>query len=87
MNFVLGDRQYEKATDSWLKGITNWCIKELMPRMRTLDIEVKLRDTLNTEGAYGWCMQNDNTRVCHRHSQERRRVCQRQRGYDKNHHA
>jgi len=59
MNFVLvtGGRQKQRAE---VEGIVNWCIAELMPRMRTLDIEVRLRDILTTEGAYGWCDSTDN---------------------------
>jgi uncharacterized protein YjaZ len=41
--------------------IVNWCIKKMMPRMRTLDIEVKLKD-LKGE-AFGYCMQGDDNRT------------------------
>lgn len=57
MNFVLvtgGTKKQRKLVE----GIVKWCIKELMPRYRTLEIEVCLRDTLK-EGAYGWCEQVD----------------------------
>ena len=33
-----------------------WCIKKLMPRVRTLDIEVKLTKC----DAYGYCLMTDN---------------------------
>lgn len=57
MNFVLVTGGTKKQRQL-VEGIVNWCIKEMMPRYRTLDIEVNLRDTLK-EGAYGWCLQND----------------------------
>ena len=41
--------------------IVNWCIKEMMPRMKTLDIEVKLKDLKGN--AYGYCMQGDDNRT------------------------
>ena len=58
MNLVLvtgGTKKQRKLVE----GIVNWCIDELMPRYRTLEIEVNLKNLLEKEGAYGWCMQND----------------------------
>lgn len=59
MNYVLvtGGRKKQRAE---VEEIVNWCIAELMPRYRTLDIEVRLRDILMSEGAYGWCDSTDN---------------------------
>lgn len=34
----------------------HWCIKKLLPRVRTLDIEVKLTKC----NAYGYCLMTDN---------------------------
>lgn len=59
MNFVLVTGGTKKQR-MLVEGIVNWCIKELMPRYRTLDIHVQLRDILMKEGAYGWCFQQDN---------------------------
>lgn len=35
----------------------HWCIRELMPRVRTLEIEVKLT---KCPSAYGWCLMTDD---------------------------
>jgi len=59
MNFVLVTGSTKKNR-KLVEGITNWCIKELMPRMRTLDIEIELRETLQSEGVYGWCESADS---------------------------
>lgn len=37
----------------------HWCIQKLMPRVRTLDIEVKLSNC----SSYGYCMMTDNHRT------------------------
>lgn len=58
MNFVLVTGGTKKQRQL-VEGIVKWCIGELMPRYRTLDIEIRLRDILKTEGAYGWCFQQD----------------------------
>lgn len=36
-----------------------WCIKKMMPRMRTLDIEVAIK---NTGEAMGYCLEGDTNR-------------------------
>lgn len=38
----------------------HWCIKKMMPRTRTLDIEVKLK---NLGSAWGYCMEGDTNRT------------------------
>jgi hypothetical protein len=59
MNFVTvtgGNAKQRKEVEE----IVEWCIQELMPRYRTLDITIQLRDILTKEGAYGWCMPCSN---------------------------
>lgn len=43
-----------------VEAVVNWMISELMPRHRTLDIYVTLRDTLNKDGVLGWCLPETN---------------------------
>ena len=38
-----------------------FCISELMPRMRTLEIEVNIKN-LKNEGVVGWCYEGENNR-------------------------
>ena len=38
-----------------------FCISELMPRMRTLEIEVNIKN-LKSEGVAGWCYEGDGNR-------------------------
>lgn len=40
--------------------VVHWCIKEMMPRMRTLEIHVALKDLKGQ--AYGYCTEGDNNR-------------------------
>ena len=42
-----------------VEATVNWCIKKMMPRMRTLDIEVTLR---NIDSAYGYCLEGSTNR-------------------------
>lgn len=39
-----------------VENVVHWCIKKLMPRVRSLDIEVKLTKC----NAYGYCLMTDN---------------------------
>ena len=39
-----------------VEGVVHWCIRKLMPRVRTLDIEVKLTNC----NAYGYCLETDD---------------------------
>ena len=59
MNFVLvtgGNKKNRQLVEE----IVNWCIDEMMPRMRTLDIHVHMSSILKSDGAYGWCHSIDN---------------------------
>ena len=38
-----------------------FCISELMPRMRTLEIEVNIKN-LKSDGVAGWCYEGDGNR-------------------------
>jgi hypothetical protein len=58
MNYVTVTGGNAKQREE-VESIVNWCIKELMPRYRTLDVTIHLRDILMKEGAYGWCMPID----------------------------
>jgi len=50
-----GSKSQRKHT----QGMVEFCVETLMPRMRTLDIEVKL---CNPTGALGYCLELDNHR-------------------------
>ena len=47
-----------KAEKEIVEKAVYWCIKKLLPRVRTLDIEVSIRK-LNV---YGYCLEGDNNR-------------------------
>jgi len=53
---VIGGKAYQRK---YVKSITEFCIKTLMPRMRTLDITVKLT---TPKGAMGYCLELDTNR-------------------------
>ena len=40
--------------------VVHWCIEKMMPRMKTLEIVVNLKDLKGQ--AYGYCMEGDNNR-------------------------
>mgnify|MGYP001065275704 CR=1 FL=1 len=44
----------------YVESMVNFCITMLMPRMRTLDITVKL---CTPKGAMGYCLETDNNRT------------------------
>ena len=44
----------------YARSIVEFCIKNLMPRMRTLDITIKL---CKPDGALGYCLEADNNRT------------------------
>jgi hypothetical protein len=50
---VLGSVAKEREV---VENVVHWCIKKLMPRVRTLDIEVKLTNCK----AYGYCLMTDD---------------------------
>ena len=54
---VIGGTASQKK---YVKSITEFCIKTLMPRMRSLDITIKLT---SPKGAYGYCLELDNNRT------------------------
>ena len=63
MNFVTvtgGDKTQRKVAEI----TTHQMIAELLPRFRTLDIEVKLKKFTKTDrDAIGWCLMEDNNRT------------------------
>lgn len=56
INIVGGSRSQKKHAQSMVE----FCVKTLMPRMRTLDITVKL---CKPQGAMGYCLETDNDRT------------------------
>lgn len=55
MNDVFVHGGYAKEREL-VEHAVHWCIKKLMPRVRTLDIEVKLTNC----SAYGYCLETDD---------------------------
>lgn len=53
---VTGGREYQRK---YVESMVNFCITTLMPRMRTLDITVKLS---KPSGALGYCLELDTNR-------------------------
>ena len=53
---VTGGKEYQRKH---VESIVNFCITTLMPRMRTLDITVKL---CSPKGAMGYCLELDSKR-------------------------
>ena len=49
-----------KNQQKYAQSMVKFCIKTLMPRMKTLDITVKLK---NTNGAMGYCLELDDNRT------------------------
>ena len=54
---VTGGKEYQRKH---VESIVNFCITKLMPRMRTLDITVKL---CKPDGALGYCLETENKRT------------------------
>ena len=56
MNYVnvSGGKPYQRKR---VEDIVQYCINKLMPRMQTLDIEIKLKDLKGD--AYGYCLSED----------------------------
>jgi hypothetical protein len=54
---VIGGKPNQRK---YVESITEFCIKTLMPRMRTLDITIKLK---TLKDAYGYCLETDNNRT------------------------
>ena len=53
---VKGGQEYQRKH---VESMVEFCIKTLMPRMRTLDITVRLK---NTKDAMGYCLEGDTNR-------------------------
>ena len=49
-----------KNQKKYARSMVKFCIKTLMPRMKTLDITIKLT---NPNGAMGYCLELDNNRT------------------------
>ena len=60
MNYinVIGSTKKKRAL---AESAVTFCISELMPRMRTLEIEVNIKN-LKSEGVVGWCYEGDGNR-------------------------
>ena len=60
MNYinVIGSTKKKRAL---AESAVTFCISELMPRMRTLEIELNLKN-LKNEGVAGWCYKGDGNR-------------------------
>ena len=54
---VKGGKEYQRKH---VESIVGFCVKTLMPRMRTLDITVKLCKPID---AMGYCLETDNNRT------------------------
>lgn len=50
-----------KAKQELTYKVITWYLKKIMPRMRTLEIEVRLTNCYK-KGAYGYCMMGENNR-------------------------
>lgn len=53
---VIGGKIKEREI---VEATVAWCIKKMMPRLRTLDIEVRIKDL---KKAMGYCMEGDSNR-------------------------
>lgn len=51
-----GSRNQKK----YITSIVNFCVTKMMPRMRNLEITVRLKD-LTKQGAYGYCFADPNS--------------------------
>ena len=60
MNYinVMGATKKKRAL---AESAVTFCISELMPRMRTLEIELIIKN-LKDEGVVGWCYEGENNR-------------------------
>ena len=56
---VMGSTKKKRAL---AESAVIFCISELMPRMRTLEIEVNLKNIPEEEGAAGWCYEGESNR-------------------------
>jgi hypothetical protein len=60
MNYinVIGSTKKKRAL---VESAVTFCISELMPRMRTLDVELTFKN-IKTERIVGWCYEGDGNR-------------------------
>ena len=61
MNYINVIGSTKKKRDI-VESAVIFCISELMPRMRTLEIEVNLKNIPEEEGAAGWCYEGESNR-------------------------
>lgn len=53
---VIGGKEYQRKR---VQSIAEFCVKTLMPRMRTLEVTIKLK---TPKGAMGYCLEGDTNR-------------------------
>ena len=51
-----------KARKEMATKVVSWYLKKTMPRVRTLDITIKLTTCMTKSGAYGYCLELDSNR-------------------------
>ena len=56
--FVMGATKKKRDL---VESAAIFCISELMPRLRTLEVEVNIKN-LKDEGVVGWCYEGENNR-------------------------
>ena len=49
-----------KAKKELAEKVVSWYIKKMLPRTRTLDIQIKLTNCLAKNGAFGYCMMGED---------------------------
>jgi len=62
MNIVLVEGGKAKEREL-VEQVACWCVNKLMPRFKTLDIEITIKK-INTS-AYGYCLEGDTNRQFH----------------------
>ena len=51
-----------KAQKELVTKVVGWYLKKALPRVRTLDITVRLTKCMEKSGAYGYCLEGDSNR-------------------------
>lgn len=51
-----------KAQKELVTKVVGWYLKKALPRVRTLDITVRLTKCMQKSGAYGYCLEGDSNR-------------------------
>ena len=54
---VTGGKEYQRKR---VQSIAEFCVETLMPRMRTLEVTIKLK---KPKGALGYCLETENNRT------------------------